>query len=400
MIWNEFKKIWNIRILLLILVVGGIRFYFGPVGQMNLNYLPLWETVDVTVGAEIQRNYGNELDASEIDEIRGLLAGAESDLETKVAEQFPEMQRDYGFASYREFDEYYTGLNIEEFDIDSYREIETLYVDILDTFAWEIAVCDYYNSLVFAADNNAEAELQRYQDYRGELFGNMYVDRMGEILYSGIVTPLSATAVSNLGFVLQEYSSVIMMITLFLIFPYLAADNRSRIYPLIAASKEGRRIVRKQVIAVVCSVAVLMIVCDLLFFAVYRMRLPYQPFDHCRVLGLWFDMTFIQYFWAQVILINIGAVALAMIFFYISSHCRTLVGTVVSAIPCWLFGEFLSTCFYNKMFEMGFHDGRVISYILNNMKYMTFVWEGLLVAAGITLLVILGHRRKVQDIYA
>ena len=58
MVLKEFHKIWNVRALLLVVIVGGALFYSWVMGQMNLKHLPLFETVEVEVGIELLKRYG------------------------------------------------------------------------------------------------------------------------------------------------------------------------------------------------------------------------------------------------------------------------------------------------------------------------------------------------------
>ena len=92
MLINEYRKMWNFKILAVVIAVGIAMFFSGPVSQMNLEKnLPLFETVEASIGTEFRQKYGKELDAGEMEEIKELAQAKSEALNEEVMKAFPEI---------------------------------------------------------------------------------------------------------------------------------------------------------------------------------------------------------------------------------------------------------------------------------------------------------------------
>lgn len=361
MIWNEIRKIWNLRSFFLVMVVGITLMYSWVVGQLNLNNLPLFETVQLEIGAQLQKNFGDSLDERELEEVRGLYEEAKEKLDEKVFTIWPEL-RQKGYETYEEFEQEVTTVYEGE---ETQKKDWELYEEIVERCGWELETRDTYVSILATAGNPIS------------------------------VLPYQVTM--NMSYVMGDYFWILSILVLLLVLPYLTVDNRSGVYQVVAVTRIGRKWIVRQIVAMLVSVLALLFVCSLGFYIVYRIMTPYEPFQHCLVPGLWFDWTWQQYFWIQVIMINLGALALAMVFFFLSSRCRTIVGTVVVAIPCWGAGAVLSMNFYNQLFTISC-DGTFYSNTIGRLKSLPFVAEAVLLGIGLLLLVLLYRRRLKEDI--
>ena len=392
MIWNEFRKIWNPYSLILISVIGVTLLYSWVAGQMNLKYLPIFETVELEIGEELHAKYGDELDSAELQEIEKLYDEARKDLNEKVLRAHPELM-DMGYQSYEELEQYDTFYDDSEDTLEDrtlHEKASELYFQISDEFAYEIATCNTYQSI--AVKNN----IMPYRDVEQEK--NMHLKkRLTEIQSRDTVSVLPYQVTSNMGFVMEDYASITMYLIILLVFPFLAMDNKRKVYPVVATTKTGRRLIIYQMIVMLLSVILLLIVWNTAFYLVYQRMTPYEPYEQCLVPDLWFDWTWSQYFRIWIGLLDICAIAFAMVLFFLSSICKTIVGTVAMALPCLGVGEIISLYFFPKIFRLPNYSS-LYDITVGQGKYFPVVAEILMLLLGVVLLICLYHNRKVQDI--
>lgn len=407
MVLKEFQKIWNVRTMLLVFIVGGTLFYSWVMGQMNLKHLPLFETVDVEVGTELLKQYGTGLDASEIAEIQILYEQAEEKLNEVALAAYPEI-RDMGFESYREFEHYCTTYVGEEGDYEEYIQTEeykalnSLYEKMVDDLAvgWELETCNAYDSILanIAISRYGYTDLSHNKELGNGLFLKPLLSRLKTIVSRDTVTTLPGSVEMNMGYIMQSYSRIVFIVTLLLVLPYVAMENRNGVYPIAAATKTGRRLMLHQIKAMLVAVVLLLLVFNLVFYLVYLFYTPYARFAQCMVPDLWFDFTWSQYLWIRIWMLDLWAIAHSMIIFFLASFCKTIVGTVVVALPCWGVGEFAGVCIFTDLLTVSYKEPEFYSIVFGDKKYMPFVAEVLLLAIGIWLLWSLYQRRKREDI--
>ena len=391
MIGNEMRKIWKQHTLILVVVVGVTLMYSWVIGQMNLERLPLFETVELEIGKQLQEKYGNELDAKELEEIEVLYEEAKRDLNQKVAEKYPEIIG----GQYKNFEEFeYDCCSTEEGSQDQLEDeaMWETYSHMVEEFNWEYETCITYDSIrnVFKANKAIIPWIEEYDN-------KVFVERIYEIINRNTASTLPSQVTMNMRYVLINYSWLLCILAMIIVLPYLTNDNRRNVYPVMAATKTGRRLIGYQIMASLLSVCMMLGVCDVVFYICYRVMTPYESFNHCRVDWLWFDWTWQQYFWIQLLMINIGVLSLSMIFLFVSSLCKNIVGFVVGASMCWGIGSVLSIYYFSQLFHCGY---LVNSYM--DMKtrwpYMDVVIEVIMFLTGIVLLGTLYRRRMKADI--
>lgn len=386
MLVNEIRKIWNLPTLLLELVVGVVLLYSWVAGQMNLKYLPLFETVQLQIGIQLQEKYGDELDRVELQEVEALYREAKKDLNVKAAEAYPEIVGGK-YRDFEAFEKYCT-----ENDGFEDEEMYGIYMEILEKYQWEYETCDAYETIL----DSAGGYWGNFK-YREGTKNQVLKKRVAELSNRDTISTLPYQVTMNMKYVMGNFAWVLIILALILVLPYLASDCRMRVYPVIASTKTGRRIVVYQMTAMFLSVGILLLVCNGAFYLVYRMMTPYEPFANCMVPWLWFDWTWQQYFRIQLFMIDIGVLGLSMIFFFLSSLCRTIIGLVVMAIPCWFAGEMLSMNYFNRLFTISDY-GSFYSDVIGQKPFLPVVTEAVLVAAGALLLWLLYRKRAAEDI--
>lgn len=375
MLINEYRKMWNFKILAVVIAVGIAMFFSGPVSQMNLEKsLPLFETVEASIGTEFRQKYGKELDAGEMEEIKELAQAKSEALNEEVMKAFPEI-KEAGFESYNALKEYLENADLETIETKEYEDAVGFEQKIYEQFLWEVEEVQYY--------------------YQGLI--NSYEWSSDKESYVVSVVPSSVT--SNMSFVMGDFAGVVLSLVILFVIPYLSWDNRAGVYPIIATTKIGRKMLLKQIAVMLSSVAVLLLVCNLVFAATVSVMTPYGPFWDCIPDCVSYDWTLTQLYIMQVIIIDIVAIEVAMIVFFLSAFCETVVSIVAVIIPCWFAGNFMSNFFLRKTF-MKFD----VAFDLYESWQRRFASAPLLVCAvlmavGVGLLVGLYGKRKKEDIF-
>ena len=391
MIWNEMRKIWKAHTLILVVVIGVTLMYSWVIGQMNLKNLPLFETVELEIGKQLQEKYGDELDAKELKEIDVLYEEAKEELNQKVAERYPEIIGE----KYKNFEEFEADccstIEGSEDEMEDEAMWET-YCQMVDEFAYEYETCKTYDSIRDALNQNSRIA-QRLDLYENK---NL-VERIHEITQKDAVSTLPSQVTMNMHYAIGNYAWILIILAIIIVLPYLMNDNRRNVYPVIATTKTGRLLIGYQIIAALLSVCMMLCVCDVVFYICYRVMTPYEPFNNCIVEWLWFDWTWQQYFWIQLLMINIGVLALSMSFLFISFLCKNIVGFAVATCLCWGIGSVLSLYYFNQLFQCNYGIGSYIDMKIR-WPYLDVVVEIVLLLTGIVLLGVLYQKRMKADI--
>lgn len=370
MVINELRKIYSPRILLLLAVVGCVLFYSWVIGQMNLSHLPLFETVEAELGSDFTARYGVTWEDAELSEIRDMAKEKTAALNRRVTAAYPALC-EMGFDSWEELNTFLSsdgeqGSLAEGYTMEDARDLQQ---EIYLKCEREILEKEYY--CMIASD--AEA--------------------------GDSVLPPSVFA--NMKYALGDYFRILMYMVWILVLPFLAADNMAGIRQVSASCRYGRKLIVKQMTAVVLAVLLLVTASGCVLYAVCRLYTPfYDPFYACPVPGIWPDWTFGTYLVMKVAVVSGAALGLALVFFFLSSFCRTIVGTVVMAIPCWGIGELLSSQVFGYLFQMP-EKGRGASFYMDwlaRFEYFPQVLCATLILTGLVLCGILVSRRKTEDV--
>lgn len=370
MIMNELRKIFAPRMVVLLLMVAVVLYAAWPLGQMNLSHLPLFETVELKCGTELVERYGTTLDGQELDEIERMAEAARQSLDRNLLAEFPKVGA-LGCHSYDEWQTYY--MADENWDKE---EIQILRDQVWDALGWDIEKTTYYEQLCISAKWD---------------FENWGVSE---------VSTLPPSVFSNTNFVLEDSFRILMYLVLILVLPYLAWDNLSGIKPLTATSKCGRTFILKQLAAMMIAVVVVVSLWCLVIYFGLRICTDYEPLFSCPVREAAGNLTFHEFLVLKLILVGGSTIGLSMIYFFISSFCKTIVGTVAAAIPCWGAGELLSIFVLNHYLEAKLPGIGMSAYndYLAEIDGFPLWFDGMLLVVGTVLTVILYYLRKTEDI--
>lgn len=383
-LWQELKKIWNLKWCLFLLLAGSICFYFGPLGQMNLKYLPLFESLDITLAQDLQQKYGNTLDAEEMEGVAELYRQQQEAFDQKIKADFPELEK-LGYEGYGDLENYCSSqdeFRLQGAELEKYLEIqENYYLPIQEKFEEE---------------GETDIEIEKETG----VFGASVNRRMEEIYARKELSILPQCIESNLGFILQEYSVVLFLLAILFPLPYLAMDNRNRMNTMTAVTRKGRTLFRTQVCAMLLSVMVLLLCVNLIFYRIYCHMLPYESFGQCSIMGdsiipYWYDFSLEEYLFLMLALISLLAVGLAGMTMFLSFYCRTIIGIVASGVPMYGIGMLLSVSYVRNAFHVPWH-GEVPWYMM--AKYMSWLVVLWMLIIMLTVLCYAGRQRMRKDI--
>lgn len=370
MIMNELRKIFAPRMVVLLLTVAAVLYAAWPLGQMNLSHLPLFETVELKCGTELVERYGTTLDGQELDEIERMAEVARQDLDRNLLAEFPKVGA-LGCHSYDEWETYY--MADENWDKE---EIQILRDQVWDALGWDIEKTTYYEQICIKAKSD---------------FNDWCVSE---------ISALPPSVYNNTNFVLEEGFRILMYLVLILVLPYLAWDNLSGIKPLTATSKCGRTFILKQLAAMLIAVVVVVSLWCLVLYFGLRICTDYEPLFSCPVREAARNLTFHEFLVLKLLLVGGSTIGMSMIYFFISSFCKTIVGTVAAAIPCWGAGELLSIFVLNHYLEAKLPGIGMSAYndYMAGIDGFPLWFNGMLLAVGTVLTVILYYLRKTEDI--
>lgn len=413
-VWQELKKIWNLKWCLFLLLAGSICFYFGPLGQMNLKYLPLFESLDITLAQDLQQKYGNTLDAEEMEGVAELYRQQQEAFDQKIKGDFPELEK-LGYEGYGDLESYCSSqdeFRLQGAELEKYLEIqENYYLPIQEKFEEEVVTREYYRMLLTCFANLTGVNLLEDSYEEGErdieieketgVFGASVNRRMEEIYAREELSILPQCIESNLGFILQEYSVVLFLLAILFPLPYLAMDNRNRMNTMTAVTRKGRTLFRAQVCAMLLSVMVLLLCVNLIFYRIYCHMLPYESFGQCSIMGdsiipYWYDFSLEEYLFLMLALISLLAVGLVGMTMFLSFYCRTIIGIVASVVPMYGIGMLLSVSYVRNAFHVPWHGGVPAGCMM--AKYMSWLVVLWMLVIMLTVLCYAGRQRMRKDI--
>ncbi|MDR7855856.1 hypothetical protein [Tissierella sp.] len=333
---NEIKKIWNIKLLLVAIIISGLFYTI-----FMSNYITYFKTghsitEETEYAMEMTNNYGATITDGEfsnfMEEREALISEAEEYINALpiFAEvgiyNFEDYERvhDKGDTSERETEAVWTLLgeegNFVRFQLQALDSIEER----------------YYNYPKYTLDNalNSEdtpkkelvrlQEIKEKEEYRNIMDVYSFENTVSYSIYLAILT---------------------ILITLVLVSPLIVNDRSSNIHLLQYSSKNGRRILSQQLISIIISAFMVTTLSVLIFGAIYTINNTFvfwnnglTSFLNVAVDFFWFDLTYGQYIIFYILLLYILSIGLAMVAFGISRFSQNLIALIMKLIP--VFGVF------------------------------------------------------------
>lgn len=340
-VWHELKKIWNFRILVVVALL--CTLYYWLFLSLYIDYFPNGhsETENVEYSRELLQRYGPTLEEDEYSQfIRETRAQLLAEMESYIKSN--PVFADAGIHSFEDYERVYEKETITEAEN---KAIWTLLGEECDfvRFKWQ--------SLQWIASQyeNAPQHIQTYisdvttpkakerlnailqtEEYKNIMDGHVYDNTVGYAFYLAILAVLAV---------------------LVLVSPLLVTDRAGNLHLLQYTSKEGRRILQKQFLAVLLSAFLLTTTLLLIFGAIYSTNGTWIYWNSGLTSFLnWhtflFNLTYGQYILVYIVLLytlGLGTAALAFIFSRFSQNLVTLIlkliplFTVLTVLCAWVF---------------------------------------------------------------
>jgi len=368
-IFYELKKIWNVRILC-ITAVFCLLYYFAFMNNCIARYPdghPAAE--DIYLAAELTRLYGAVIEPEEFAEFMQIRGGLTEEADRFIAEN--QNLAEMGITDYASFDKTIYDLSFDDSD-----EARAKQIAILREY-WQIG----------SGDNTPKKYyMLRSLDSMADLYNkgldiefmtrNYNSARFEQMLTSGeYQSAISITTVNNTVDYVKSLAVLLIIATLILVSPLMATDRIRKMHRLQYSSKQGRKIVRKQLAAVLLS-SVLLTTFLILVFGIVYARNGTQVFWNSYV-SSFFSLTFLtvpltfgQYVLAMAGMLYAAGLAISAAVFAVSGFCGNYIALAAWLAPVFAAAYYLyaGTVFYypltNKENDFALYEPAVCAVLL------------------------------------
>jgi hypothetical protein len=328
---NEIKKIWNIKLLLVAIIISGLFYTI-----FMSNYITYFKnghstTEEIEYTMEMTNNYGATITDGEFSNFM-----EEREALISEAEEFINALPIFAVVGIYNFEDYE---RVHDKRDTSERETEaiwTLLGEESNFVRFKIQALDsieerYYNYLEYTLDRalNSEdtpkrelvrlQEIKEKEEYRNIMDVYSFENTVSYSIYLAILT---------------------ILITLVLVSPLIVNDRSSNIHLLQYSSKNGRRILSQQLISIIISAFMVTTLSVLIFGVIYTINDTFvfwnnglTSFLNVAVDFFWFDLTYGQYIIFYILLLYILSIGSATIAFVISRFSQNLIALIMKLIP-------------------------------------------------------------------
>jgi hypothetical protein len=335
-ILNEIKKIWNIKLLLVAIVISSLFYMI-----FMMNYITYFKTghstsEEIEYAMEMTRNYGATITDEEFSDFMSERQSLISEAEGYI-KAFP-IFSEVGIYNFEDYE------RIHEKDDETEREHEAIWtllreeanfvrfrIQALDSIEeWYNHYPKYTLDRALSSEDTPKRELVRLQEikekeeYRNIIDAYSFENTVSYSIYLAILT---------------------ILITLVLVSPLVVNDHSGNIHLLQYSSKNGRRILLQQFISIIISAFIITTLMILIFGAIYTANGTFifwnnglTSFLNVAVDFFWFDLTYGQYIIYYILLLYILSIGSATVAFVISRFSQNLISLIMKHIP--VFGVF------------------------------------------------------------
>lgn len=340
-VWHELKKIWNFRILVVVALL--CTLYYWLFLSFYIDYFPNGhsETEEVAYSRELLQRYGPTLEEDEYSQfIRETRAQLLAEMESYIKSN--PVFAEAGIYSFEDYERVYEKSDPTEAE---YKAIWTLLGEECDFVRFKLQALQwiesqyanapqYIQKLISETTDPKEVErlkaILQTKEYRNIMDGHVYDNTVVYAFYFAILAVLAV---------------------LVLVSPLLVTDRAGNLHLLQYTSKEGRRILQKQLLAVLLSAFFLTTILILIFGAIYSTNGTWVYWNSGLTSFLnrptfLFNLTYGQYILIYIVLLYVlclGTAALAFIFSRFSQNLVTLIlkliplFTVLTVLCAWVF---------------------------------------------------------------
>jgi hypothetical protein len=393
-LFNEMKKIWSLKIICVLAVVGALFFYifmqFYVVYYRGTDHP---KTEQVYYCEELIRLYGPYVSEEQLAEYfsaewERLVAEAEVYIAAMpvFAEGGVYSFADYSALREQDFDIEYTreqtaaiwALNDEECDFLGFK-LQTIMrmEDDVGVMGRYIGVPESFWFVLSEKEQNRYLEIVASGENRYVMSGWVYDATNDYTLY---------------------FSVLVMLSVLVLVSPLVVSDRHGRVHYLLYSSKYGRRIMYAQLAATLISAFLLTTLLIVIFggiFSVNGTKIFWEgsiASDFCYHLSV-FPLTYGGWVTSIVGLLYATALSFAALAFILSRFSSNLITLVIKLVPVFAAAAFLCVGLFNALFTLGNAFYRFTG-VFGTEAYVCVV----LVIAGLAAALLVAKREKRVDV--
>lgn len=340
-VWHELKKIWNFRILVVVALL--CTLYYWLFLSFYIDYFPNGhsETEEVAYSRELLQRYGPTLEEDEYSQfIRETRAQLLAEMESYIKSN--PVFADAGIYSFEDYERVYEKSDPTEAE---YKAIWTLLGEECDFVRFKLQALQWIESQYANAPQYTQKLISETTDPKE-------VERLKAILQTKEYRNIMDGHVYDNTVVYAFYFAILAVLAvLVLVSPLIVTDRARNVHLLQYTSKEGRRILQKQFLAVLLSAFFLTTILILIFGAIYSTNGTWVYWNSGLTSFLnWptflFNLTYGQYILIYIVLLYVlclGTAALAFIFSQFSQNLVTLIlrliplFTVLTVLCAWVF---------------------------------------------------------------
>ncbi len=370
-IWYELKKIWNwkiIGLLILIAILFYHMFLYYPIEHFRSNH-PHIEGHDLAV--EMTERYGTTLSEDELEEfLQEEKYINEREFET-IVETSPVFE-EAGIVTFED----YQSLNNKFFE--GSEELTAEEEEALD---------------ILHNDEQTDYSLYKRDRINAIMEDQSYTYGSNSILDSYTFE----TTVNYIG----QLAVLTLLLSLVLVSPLVVKDRTRNIHFLQYTSKNGRKILKQQLIAVLLSAVVLTTVAVIVFGRlILRNDLlvfwnnGVDSFLNSRMSDMWFHLTFGEYISLALLLIYFLNISLVLLAFVISRYSQNRISMIMKLIPLFAVFAAFGSALFNWMLSPSNRLYRLLSLV-----GLEGILTAVLFVIAASLMIFSLKREKRIDIY-
>lgn len=347
MVWYELRKIWNSRILLVVALLCTLFYWLFM--SFYIDFFPNGHPAieEFEYSNELLDRYGPTLEEDEYVEF------ISANREKVIAEMERYIKSNpvfanVGISSYEDYERVYKKQNPTEAETEALWTLlgkESNFVRFkLQTIEWiENQYRDYpryVSELMLEATNQKE------------------IDRLNAILETKEYTNIMEWEVYENTVGYTVYLAILSILAVFvLVSPLIVTDRARNVHLLQYSSKHGRKILQKQLLAVLLSAFMLTTLLILIFGAIYSTNGTWV-FWHSGMTSFLngpiflFDITYGQYIVLYIVLLYTLCLGTAAMAFLFSRFSRNLITLILKLMPMFAVLTVLCLYVFNDPFSM------------------------------------------------
>lgn len=347
MVWYELRKIWNSRILLVVALLCTLFYWLFM--SFYIDFFPNGHPAieEFEYSNELLDRYGPTLEEDEYVEF------ISANREKVIAEMERYIKSNpvfanVGISSYEDYERVYKKQNPTEAETEA---LWTLFGKESNFVRFKLQTIEWIE--------NQYREYPRYvSELMSEATNQKEIDRLNAILETKEYTNIMEWEVYENTVGYTVYLAILSILAVFvLVSPLIVTDRARNVHLLQYSSKHGRKILQKQLLAVLLSAFMLTTLLILIFGAIYSTNGTWV-FWHSGMTSFLngpiflFDITYGQYIVLYIVLLYTLCLGTAAMAFLFSRFSRNLITLILKLMPMFAVLTVLCLYVFNDPFSM------------------------------------------------